>query len=180
MVSISKLKLKTHVLGLIFDTNTTTPVNTNVIQQGEKLIVDSYVDVDNNTRKCGSGRMGLRELLNRSTEVVVVGLAMDYCVGYTSLHSLELGYPTTLLRDMTRTMQDKARDIMDYVQMSGGKVTTWNTWKTELDDWERAKEVAEFLILKSGLEERNNMAIFAVILFMILTYFMLLLIIKRS
>ena len=105
---------------------------------------------------------------------------MDYCVGYTSLHSLELGYPTTLLRDMTRTMQDKARDIMDHVQMSGGKVTTWNTWKTELDDWERAKEVAEFLILKSGLEERNNMAIFAVILFMILTYFMLLLIIKRS
>ena len=56
----------------------------------------------------------------------------------------------------------------------------WNTWKTDLDDWERAKEVAEFLILKSGLEERNNMAIFAVILFMILTYVILLLIIKRS
>ena len=111
----------------------------------------------------------------------MVGLAMDYCVGYTSLHSLELGYPTTLLRDMTRHVKKyRGEDMLSQVKSEGGHVTTWNSWKNELDDWERAKEVAVFLVEKSGLEKRNNLAILAVILFMILTYFLLLAIIKRS
>ena len=58
----------------------------------------------------GSGATGLKEMVKGSTEVVVVGLAMDYCVGYTSLESLELGYPTTLLRDMTRPVKIQTGD----------------------------------------------------------------------
>ena len=79
-----------------------------------------------------------------STEVVVVGLAMNYCVGYTSLESLELGYPNTLLRDMRRPVKiETGEDGAGYVEGGGGQVTTWNSWRKELEDWQRAKDVAE-------------------------------------
>ena len=36
------------------------------------------------------------------TDVFVAGLATDYCVGFTALHSLELGFRTSLITDCSR------------------------------------------------------------------------------
>ena len=40
-----------------------------------------------------SGDTGLARLVEGSTELVVAGLATDFCVGYTALDGLALGYP---------------------------------------------------------------------------------------
>ena len=99
-------------------------------------MIDSYSAFFDNTGIKGSGSTGLKEMVKGSTEIVVVGLAMDYCVGYTSLHSLELGYPTTLLRDMTRPVKKKTgEDMLVQVRDERGQVTTWNSWRKELEDW---------------------------------------------
>ena len=84
-------------------------------------MIDSYSAFFDNTGIKGSGSTGLKEMVMGSTEVVVVGLAMDYCVGYTSLHSLELGYPTTLLRDMTRSVKiQTGENMLAMVRDEGG------------------------------------------------------------
>ena len=84
-------------------------------------MLDSYSAFFDNTGIKGSGSTGLKEMVKGSTEVVVVGLAMDYCVGYTSLHSLELGYPTTLLRDMTRSVKiQTGENMLAMVRDEGG------------------------------------------------------------
>ena len=44
-------------------------------------MIDSYSAFFDNTGIKGSGSTGLREMVEGSTEIVVVGLAMDYCVG---------------------------------------------------------------------------------------------------
>jgi len=151
--------------GAEFHKNLTSPKKSKIIQKGTNPMIDSYSAFFDNTGIKFSGSTGLKELVKGSTEVVVVGLAMDYCVGFTSLHSLELGYPTTLLRDMTRPVNKKTgEEMLGKVKEEGGQVTTWNSWKNELDDWEKAKEVAEFLIHNVGVMERDNLVIIVAIL----------------
>eukprot|EP00092_Neocalanus_flemingeri_P037991 GFUD01041359.1.p1 GENE.GFUD01041359.1~~GFUD01041359.1.p1 ORF type:complete len:335 (+),score=77.76 GFUD01041359.1:62-1066(+) len=155
--------------GAEFHSNITTPKQTKVIQKGTNPMIDSYSAFFDNTGIKFSGSTGLRELVKGSTEVVVVGLAMDYCVGFTSLHSLELGYPTTILRDMTRPVnKHTGEDMMGQVMREGGQVSTWNRWQNEMDDWERAKEVAEFLIQNASVIERYSLVMIASVLALIL------------
>eukprot|EP00090_Calanus_glacialis_P004907 TRINITY_DN1369_c0_g1_i1.p1 TRINITY_DN1369_c0_g1~~TRINITY_DN1369_c0_g1_i1.p1 ORF type:complete len:345 (+),score=73.63 TRINITY_DN1369_c0_g1_i1:291-1325(+) len=145
--------------GANFHPNITSPKKTKIIQKGTNPMIDSYSAFFDNTGIKGSGSTGLKEMVKGSTEIVVVGLAMDYCVGYTSLHSLELGYPTTLLRDMTRPVKiQTGEDMLAKVRNEGGQVTTWNSWRKELEDWQRAKDVAEFFIANTGVLE--NMSFF--------------------
>ena len=62
---------------------------------------------------------GLETLLRESgiTDVVVLGLATDYCVKETALDAVRLGFPTTLLADGIRAVNlspgDGARAIAD-------------------------------------------------------------------
>ena len=42
----------------------------------------------------------------------MVGLAQDYCVAWTSLDSLELGLPTTVLTDHTRPVDPRSGEKM--------------------------------------------------------------------
>lgn len=137
--------------GAQFHKNITTPKKSKIIQKGTNPMLDSYSAFFDNTGIKFSGSTGLRELVQESTEIVVVGLALDYCVGFTSLHSLELGYPTTLLSDLSRPVAKKSgEEMLSRVRRQGGMVTTREEWKKELDDWEKAKEVAEFLIKNYG------------------------------
>jgi len=151
--------------GAKFHNNITTPKKTKIVQKGTNPRIDSYSAFFDNTGIMGSGSTGLKDMVKGSTEIVVVGLAMDYCVGYTSLHSVELGYPTTLLRDMSRPVKaETGEGMLDQVRNAGGQVTTWNSWKNELDDWQRAKDVAEFFIANTGVSDRLSMLTIATVL----------------
>jgi len=160
--------------GAEFHKNITTPKKTKIIQKGTNPVIDSYSAFFDNTGIKFSGSTGLKELVKGSTEIVVVGLAMDYCVGFTSLDSLMLGYPTTLLRDMARPVKkETGEDMLERVRREGGLVTTWNSWKKELDDWERAKDVAEFLIKNTGSVGTSNLVVIVSGVAWALTFFVM-------
>lgn len=149
--------------GAEFHPNITTPKKTKVIQKGTNPMIDSYSAFFDNTGLPGSGSTGLKDLVAGSTEIVVVGLALDYCVGFTSLHSLELGYPTTLLSDLSRPVSPgTGEQMMSRVRDKGGQVTTWNSWRDELEDWQRAKDVAEFFIQNAGVRLVQGWSLFLV------------------
>ena len=97
-------------------------------------------------------------MLNGTTKVVIEGLSLDYCLVYSSLYTLDLGFPTTVLVDMVDLLHAD-QDILCKVEMAGGNITTWATWKKEL-------------------EERNNMTIIAVIVCIMLIYYVLCLVLK--
>ena len=67
-----------------------------VVRKGTDRLVDSYSGFfDNDHRKA----TGLDEFLRRRgvTEVDVMGLAVDYCVKFTALDAVELGFRTRLI-----------------------------------------------------------------------------------
>merc|ERR1711892_1328763 len=69
-----------------------------------------------------------------------------------------MGSGSTGLRDMARPVKaETGEDMLDQVRNAGGQVTTWNSWQNELDDWQRAKDVAEFFIANTGVSDRLSM-----------------------
>ena len=95
----------------------------------------------------GAGSTGLDEMVAESTEIVVVGLALDFCVGSTSLDSLKLEFPTTLLMDMTKPVNEESgAEMLLQVEMAGGRVTTFQEWKEDFGSWKKAKELADHLL----------------------------------
>ena len=76
--------------GANFHPSLTRPKKSQVIQKGTNPLIDAYSAFFDNTDIKGSGDTGLRRLVRDSTEIVVVGLAQDYCVAWTALDSLEV------------------------------------------------------------------------------------------
>jgi len=137
--------------GAKFHSGLTTPKRSQIIQKGTNPLIDSYSAFYDNTDIKGSGDTGLKRLVKDSTEVVVVGLAQDYCVAATTLDSLDLGLPTTVLSDHTRPVNRVTGEkMMEKVKEAGGIVTTFKDYKDELKDWRKAKELAQFLVRNSG------------------------------
>jgi nicotinamidase/pyrazinamidase len=95
-----------------------------VFRKGTDRSIDSYSGFfDNGKRKS----TGLGEWLRERgvTAVSVCGLALDYCVKFTTLDALELGFATTLIRDATRAVElapgDGERALAE-IRARGGKV----------------------------------------------------------
>ncbi|GAB3274251.1 bifunctional nicotinamidase/pyrazinamidase [Parahaliea aestuarii] len=74
-----------------------------VFRKGLNPGVDSYSGFFDNDRR---GDTGMRDyLISRGvTDVVVVGLALDYCVKYTALDARRIGLGATVLVDATRAV----------------------------------------------------------------------------
>ena len=95
-----------------------------VFRKGTEVGVDSYSGFFDNGRRKATG-MGewLRE---RGIEAVdVCGLALDYCVKFTALDALSLGFATTLIQDACRAVElspgDGARAAAAIAE-NGGRV----------------------------------------------------------
>lgn len=139
--------------GSNFHPSLTRPKKSQVIQKGTNSLIDAYSAFFDNTDIKGSGDTGLRRLVRDSTEIVVVGLAQDYCVAWTALDSLqELGLPTTILQDHTRPVNpSKGEEMMEAVREAGGIITNLGDYLDELEEWSKAKEIARFLIQNSSM-----------------------------
>lgn len=88
-----------------------------VFQKGTDPDIDSYSGFyDNGHRKA----TGLGEFLNelKAQEVYVVGLATEYCVKFTALDSVALGFRTHLIQDACRGLDTK--DIKAALQEMEG------------------------------------------------------------
>ncbi|MFK7935054.1 MAG: bifunctional nicotinamidase/pyrazinamidase, partial [Saprospiraceae bacterium] len=87
---------------------------TAVFQKGTDPTVDSYSGFfDNGKRKS----TGLGDYLRERgvEEVFVMGLATDYCVKFTALDALDLGFKTYLIEDGSRGVNLQENDVDNAV-----------------------------------------------------------------
>jgi nicotinamidase/pyrazinamidase len=90
-----------------------------VFQKGTNPRVDSYSGFFDNARR---GDTGLGDYLKeRGIErIFVCGLAQDYCVKFTALDGLSLGFETYLLQDVTRAVNLNPEDgKLAFEEMEG-------------------------------------------------------------
>ena len=97
-----------------------------VFRKGTDASIDSYSGFfDNGHRKSTGMGEYLRERGVR--DVYICGLATDYCVKFTALDAVQLGYPTTLIEDASRGVNVKPGDVeraIREMREAGVKVAT--------------------------------------------------------
>lgn len=96
-----------------------------VVQKGDDRSIDSYsAFFDNDHRKATGLETWLRE--HNIEHIAVCGLATDYCVKFTVLDALKLGFGTTLIQDATRgvNLADGDTDKAVAEMVAAGAVVT--------------------------------------------------------
>lgn len=91
-----------------------------VFQKGTDPYIDSYSGFFENGRKKSTGLHYFLKSWDVDT-VVVVGLAADYCVKYTALDALKLGYRTFVVTDATKAVGGPAsfKKTMEELKSKG-------------------------------------------------------------
>jgi nicotinamidase/pyrazinamidase len=103
-----------------------------VFQKGTDPLTDSYSGFYDNGKRQDTG---LYDYLTRknATEVYIVGLATDYCVKFTALHAVELGFETSLILDACRGVNLNPGDVEQALlemQAAGVKIIqAHDIWK---------------------------------------------------
>eukprot|EP01103_Thecamoeba_quadrilineata_P002189 TRINITY_DN12185_c0_g1_i1.p1 TRINITY_DN12185_c0_g1~~TRINITY_DN12185_c0_g1_i1.p1 ORF type:complete len:278 (-),score=50.80 TRINITY_DN12185_c0_g1_i1:99-932(-) len=82
-----------------------------IVQKGTHATVDSYSGFWDNGRGAETRLAQLLKSRN-TTHVFVVGLAFDYCVGFTALHAKEHGFKTYLVADASRSVAKESEKKM--------------------------------------------------------------------
>lgn len=102
-----------------------------IFQKGENPNIDSYsAFFDNGHRQ----KTGLDQWLchHEIVELIVMGLATDYCVKFTVLDALQLGYRVNVITDGCRGVniqrQDSAQAFMDMAA-EGATLYTLADWQ---------------------------------------------------
>jgi nicotinamidase/pyrazinamidase len=94
------------------------------VQKGTDPEIDSYSGFfDNGHRKS----TGLEDYLRSEgvTDVFIVGLATDYCVRWTALDALNLGFVTHVIRDGCRGVELQPGDIersIEEMRVAGARI----------------------------------------------------------
>jgi Amidases related to nicotinamidase len=105
-----------------------------VFHKGENPLIDSYsAFFDNEHRQ----QTALDEWLRHHEvgELIVMGLATDYCVKYTVLDALKLGYRVNVITDGCRGVNLNAQDsALAFMEMSTAGATLYT-----LADWQETQ-----------------------------------------
>lgn len=95
-----------------------------IIYKGTHKEVDSYsgfFDNDNKSETILNNYLTTKKI----DTVYIVGLATDYCVKSTALHSAKLGYQTILIEDLTRAVNPgQLSEVKSELIKSGVKIMT--------------------------------------------------------
>ncbi|MBW6479058.1 MAG: bifunctional nicotinamidase/pyrazinamidase [Bacteroidales bacterium] len=93
-----------------------------IFRKGTDPGIDSYSGFFDNGKKKSTGLGDF--LKGRGVKKVFVGgLAADFCVGFTVLDSLDLGFKTTLIEDATRPIDKEGWEKMKQsIREKGGKI----------------------------------------------------------
>lgn len=97
-----------------------------IVRKGTNPEVDSYSGFFDNNKK---GKTGLHAYLQKHgvTVLYIMGLATDYCVKFTVLDAIELGYQVFLIRDGCRAVNLKPGDgerAIEEVKAKGATIVT--------------------------------------------------------
>ncbi|HCB1765380.1 MAG: bifunctional nicotinamidase/pyrazinamidase [Citrobacter sp.] len=98
--------------------------------KGENPLVDSYsAFFDNGRRQATTLNAWLLE--HRIAELIIMGLASDYCVKFTVLDALDLGYTVSVITDGCRGVNIQPQDSAEaFMEMAAAGATLYT-----LDDW---------------------------------------------
>ncbi|HHT8226980.1 MULTISPECIES: bifunctional nicotinamidase/pyrazinamidase [Citrobacter] len=98
--------------------------------KGENPLVDSYsAFFDNGRRQATALNAWLLE--HRIAELIIMGLASDYCVKFTALDALDLGYTVSVITDGCRGVNIQPQDSAEaFMEMAAAGATLYT-----LDDW---------------------------------------------
>lgn len=93
-----------------------------IFRKGMDKNIDSYSGFFDNGKLKDTGLVAYLKGRNID-EVFVVGLAGDFCVFYTSMDALDIGFKTTLIEDATRSINDEDFNIKTkLLKEKGGNV----------------------------------------------------------
>ena len=106
-----------------------------IFHKGENPLVDSYsAFFDNGRRQKTTLDEWLRE--HNIGELIIMGLATDYCVKFTVLDALQLGYRVNVITDGCRGVNINPQDSAQaFMEMSVAGATLYT-----LADWEETQE----------------------------------------
>jgi nicotinamidase/pyrazinamidase len=93
-----------------------------IVQKGTHQDIDSYSGFLDNDRRTPTA---LRQVLDQAgiKEVVLVGLALDYCVGWSALDAASYGFVTTVVLDATRGIApDSIEQMLQQLATAGVRV----------------------------------------------------------
>ena len=92
-----------------------------IFRKGMDINIDSYSGFFDNGKKKATG-MGTYLKGRGITHIYVVGLAADYCVKFTALDGLELGFEFTIIIDATRAIDpENFKKVLKNFKEKGGK-----------------------------------------------------------
>lgn len=98
--------------------------------KGENLLVDSYSAFFDNGRLQATA-LNAWLLEHRIAELIIMGLATDYCVKFTVLDALDLGYTVSVITDGCRGVNIHPQDSAEaFMEMAAAGATLYT-----LDDW---------------------------------------------
>lgn len=106
-----------------------------IFHKGENPLVDSYsAFFDNGQRQKTTLDEWLRE--HNIGELIIMGLATDYCVKFTVLDALQLGYRVNVITDGCRGVNINPQDSAQaFMEMSVAGATLYT-----LADWQETQE----------------------------------------
>lgn len=95
-----------------------------VFQKGVEHHIDSYSGFFDNGKRRSTG---LGDYLKEKdvSQVYIAGLATDYCVRFTAIDSLHLGFPTSVVYDACRAVnkdREDERKSFEEIENQGGKI----------------------------------------------------------
>ncbi|MEO5908447.1 MAG: bifunctional nicotinamidase/pyrazinamidase [Ginsengibacter sp.] len=92
-----------------------------IFRKGMDKNIDSYSGFFDNGKKKATG-MGAYLKGRGVTSIYVVGLAADYCVYFTALDGLELGFDSTIITDATCAIDpENFKKVLKNFKAKGGK-----------------------------------------------------------
>jgi nicotinamidase/pyrazinamidase len=97
-----------------------------VIQKGTDPVIDSYSGFYDNAQRRDTG-LGDYLRQQKVDHIYLMGLATDYCVKFTALDALRLGFRVTLIRDGCRGVELNPGDVIraiNDVQTAGAQIVS--------------------------------------------------------
>jgi nicotinamidase/pyrazinamidase len=95
-----------------------------IFRKGTDINIDSYSGFFDNGKKKATG-MGAYLKGRGITNIYIAGLAADYCVNFTALDGLQLGFDATIITDATRAIDPgNLKKVLEDFKEKGGKEIT--------------------------------------------------------
>lgn len=104
-----------NTVGADFHDNLDIKKITKVFRKGNHQNIDSYSGFFENDRQTATELVPYLKNINVN-ELAIVGLATDYCVKFTALDAVNLGYDTTVLIDACKGVELNSGDIEKAVK----------------------------------------------------------------